>query len=154
MVDQERQHFFRTWLNSTSVRNNTLIVIGADHGNHKFRSKLHSTALAKDLDQKAPLMYLLVPLWMKKMYPERMEALRVNARQKLTTFADLHFTLKHLLNFKKQTLRSPIAQSLFSPISKNRTCADAAIPSPYCACSNFFPIQKKVGNMLQLRVYD
>ena len=133
-IDHEIEDFFRSWLNSPDVRNNTLIIIGSDHGNHMILSRLHSHYMAKRLDHRNPFLYLLVPPWMKTKYPEKMEALLMNSKERVTTNMDVYLTLTHLLNFSQPDLRSKYGQTLFTPIPKNRTCADMGIPPIYCGC--------------------
>jgi hypothetical protein len=62
-IDSEVAEFMRTWVNSPSVRNNTLVIIASDHGNHISRSKLQPTELARLMDQRNPFVYLLGPRW-------------------------------------------------------------------------------------------
>jgi hypothetical protein len=135
-IDDEIAHFFRSWINSPEVRNNTLILIGSDHGNHGIQSSLHSHHMAKRLDRLNPLMYVLVPPWLKTKYPERIKALLVNSKQRVTTNIDVYLTLTHLLNFRQPELRSPYGQSLFTVIRKERTCLDMRIPEMFCGCDN------------------
>jgi hypothetical protein len=136
IIDDEVEHFFRTWLNSAEVRNTSLILIGSDHGNHMIPSWLHSHQMAKRLDHMNPVMYLLVPPWMKAMYPDRVRALLVNSKERVTTNIDMYMTLTHLLNFSQPQLRSKYGQTLFTVIPKNRTCPDMGIPEIFCGCGN------------------
>jgi membrane-anchored protein YejM (alkaline phosphatase superfamily) len=133
-IDDELHEFMTTWVNSDVVRNTTIVVISSDHGNHIFPSELHSDHMARRLDQKNPILYLLVPPWMKDKYPERMAALQLNAKTRVTTNIDVYNTLVHLLNFTLPDVRSTYGQTLFSPIPKTRTCADMGVQVPFCAC--------------------
>ncbi len=143
-IDHEIADFVQNWVNSDDVRRNTVMVIFSDHGNFFFQklledsgARLHKTSLAVTFDQRNPFMYMLIPPWMKTRYPERVNALGINSRERVTTHIDLYWTLNHLLNFNKATLASSVGlgQSLFSVIPKNRTCDDMGIPTLYCACN-------------------
>ena len=135
-IDDEIHEFMSTWVNSDAVRNTTFIVIFSDHGNHVFPSELHSDHMARRLDQKNPIMYLLVPPWVKQRYPERIASLQLNARERVTTNVDVYTTIVHLLNFTQLGVTSKYGQSLFSPIPKTRTCTQMGIPVPFCGCAD------------------
>jgi membrane-anchored protein YejM (alkaline phosphatase superfamily) len=135
-IDNEIEEFFRSWINSVEVRNNTLIIIGSDHGNHIIPSSIHSHPMAKRLDRLNSMMYLLVPPWIKTKYPERINALLVNSKQRVTTNIDLYLTLTHLLNFSQSDMRSQYGQTLFTLIRKDTTCLDMGISEMFCGCSN------------------
>lgn len=69
---------------------------------------------------------------------EQMRAtLRENAR-KLTSHLDIHATMLHLL-LRVPDLGEKFGQSLFLPVSADRKCEQAGIPSEYCACHEWFP---------------
>jgi hypothetical protein len=57
-------------------------------------------------------------------------------------------TLKHILELSgrveklPQAISCPTAQSLFKEIPFDRDCDDACIPTYYCACDGFKPIEK------------
>jgi hypothetical protein len=133
----------RTFVNSPSVRNNTLVIINSDHGNHVIPSKIHASKLAAMFDQKNPMMYLLVPPWVSEKYPDRVESLLVNSRERVTTNIDVHMTISHLMKFSEPTMANKHGQSLFTTIPKNRTCADAGISVNYCACFGFVQLDPK-----------
>jgi hypothetical protein len=158
-IDHEIADFVQNWVNSDALRRNTVVVIFSDHGNAFIRrafrnpsevlqdsgSMLHKTRLAATFDQRNPFMYMLIPPWMKKMYPERVSALGINSRERVTTHIDLYWTLSHLLYFDKPSLASSVGlgQSLFSEVPKNRTCDDMGIPTLYCACKQPVDIDPK-----------
>jgi membrane-anchored protein YejM (alkaline phosphatase superfamily) len=139
-IDNEIVNFFASWMNSAEVRNTTLIIIGSDHGNHFIPSPIHSHFIAKKLDHMNPMMYMLVPPWMKTRYPERIRALLTNSKERVTTNVDLYLTLAHLLNFSQPDLRSKYGQTLFTAILKNRTCQDMGIPNIYCGCDDIVEV--------------
>jgi membrane-anchored protein YejM (alkaline phosphatase superfamily) len=139
-IDGEIANFVRLWMNSAEVRNNTLIIIGSDHGHHYIPSSIHSHYIAQKLDHFNPMMYMLVPPWMKAKYPERIRALLTNSKTRVTTNIDLYLTLTHLLNFTQPDLRSKHGQTLFTVIPKNRTCEDMGIPQIYCGCDNIVQV--------------
>jgi hypothetical protein len=136
-IDDEVKQFVRTWVNSEDVRNNTFVVIMADHGARTHVSSLlQPDALVASLDQKNPFVYLLVPPWVKEKYPERIKALMTNAKERMTTNIDLYHTIVHLfLMFDKDDVRNHRGQTLFNVIPKNRTCDDVGIiRKSLCGC--------------------
>ena len=143
LIDLELEEFMRTWLNDLAVRNNTFIVIASDHGNHLIQSKVHNTSLAARFDQLNPFMYLLLPPWVKQLYPERVKALAVNSKERVTTNLDLHWTIKHIMNFAETEMRGEGGQSLFTNISKDRTCSDMKITMLYCGCQQPLMLNKR-----------
>ena len=124
------------WVNSDSVRNNTIVLITSDHGQHMMHSEIHSTFYGKVFDHRSPLVYVLIPSWLKKKYPGRIQALQLNSEQRVTTNIDLYNTIAHvMLNFTTADLTAPRGQSLFSQIPKERTCKGMGIPESFCTCA-------------------
>jgi hypothetical protein len=136
----------RTWVNSEDVRNNTFVIIMADHGSHTdISNHLQPDALVALLDQKNPFAYLLVPPWVKQKYPERIKALVTNAKERMTTNIDLYHTIVHfLLMFDKKDVRNHRGQTLFNVITKKRTCADVGIiRTSLCGCREIMSLDPR-----------
>ncbi|CAG0912203.1 unnamed protein product [Notodromas monacha] len=132
MIDTELEGFFESWMNSDQVRNNTIVIIMSDHGNHVLRNE---TVLEGMLDQRLPWVFMLVPPWFDSKFPEQMKALRSNAHDRLVTLYDVHATLKHALKGIDETyIRRWPGYSLFTTVPMNRTCRTAGIPANYCGC--------------------
>jgi hypothetical protein len=80
-------------------------------------------------------MYVAVPPWMKAKYGGHLKNFQLNARSRLVTPYDVHATLDHiLLGFDGHYFRKGLGYSLFYPIPRERTCADAGVPANHCGC--------------------
>lgn len=53
---------------------------------------------------------------------------------------DVYSTLQHLLH--RTPMAHPTGVSLFTPISPNRSCAQAGIPIQYCLCGEFLSLER------------
>jgi membrane-anchored protein YejM (alkaline phosphatase superfamily) len=134
-IDGEIETFMKEWVNNDTVRNTSLVVIMSDHGCHSHPSQIHVNSLAASLDQKNPFVYVLVPPWVKESHPERIAALGVNARERVTTNVDLYHTFVHLLlKSNESDVRNSRGQTLLNVIPKNRTCEDMGIDQFLCGC--------------------
>lgn len=117
----------------------TVVVLLSDHGQRYGPSRATSLGWLED---RLPFFFIWLPPYLRKSYPDFVQALQVN-RNRLTTPYDLHLTLKHLLilsNRRKLVKQMGVArdcphcQSLLLPVEKNRSCADVAIPNLWCTC--------------------
>lgn len=117
----------------------TVVVLLSDHGQRYGPSRATSLGWLED---RLPFFFIWLPPYLRKSYPEFVQALELN-RNRLTTPYDLHLTLKHLLvlsNRRKLDKEMGVArdcphcQSLLLPVEKNRSCADVAIPNLWCTC--------------------
>ncbi|KAH3699444.1 hypothetical protein DPMN_074399 [Dreissena polymorpha] len=127
---------FLRWLKYGGHLENTVFVLFADHGSRLERIR---NTLVGRLEDRMPVMELLVPEHIKERYPSLDRALRVN-QDRLITFFDFHQTLIDIMN---QSFRNPTIQmengrtkgiSLFNEIPAARSCYDAWIPENFCAC--------------------
>jgi membrane-anchored protein YejM (alkaline phosphatase superfamily) len=137
MIDVEIENFFKTWVNSPQVRNNTLVILCSDHGNHMYPSEIHAGRLAAMVEQTRPVFYVLLPPWMKDKYPDRVNALAENSRSRLVTYADVHATMRHLTSFKQESFEYRMGVSLFNLIPKDRSCKEAGVPLAFCGCADY-----------------
>ncbi|GAB6030796.1 hypothetical protein CHUAL_007643 [Chamberlinius hualienensis] len=117
--------------------NKTLLIFMSDHG-MRF-GKFRQTEIGRQ-EENLPFMYFIFPQWFREKFQTAVDIVRQNRHRLITTF-DLHETLKDILNCDYATVERMKFQpeirrgiSLFKPISANRTCDDAGIPSVYCAC--------------------
>ncbi|GBL97188.1 hypothetical protein AVEN_144622-1 [Araneus ventricosus] len=123
-------------LYSTGVLNNTLLVLFSDHGLRY--GKICNTYIGK-FEARLPLMYIHVPKWFLDQNPGIAENMQIN-QDRLMTLFDVHATMVHLLDFKKnrtQRAMDSLGNSLFEEISPYRTCSDAKIQPHFCPCQTF-----------------
>lgn len=125
--------------------NNTAIFLMSDHGSRI--DAIRATSQGK-IEDRMPLLYVVLPPWFSIMYPEAAANLKENSGR-LTSVFDVHETLKDFLNLSRMHRKTPsnyrIKQnpseprtrrplSLFQRIFDNRTCFDAGIPLHWCVC--------------------
>ncbi|KAJ1521602.1 hypothetical protein ONE63_003251 [Megalurothrips usitatus] len=127
---------------ATGVLNRTALVFISDHG-LRFGDIL--TTRQGRLEERLPLMYTVLPEWVRRRYPRAVRNLEGNANR-LVTLYDVHETLYNYMHLP--SLRAlegpppppasgappPRGRSLFSQIPDDRTCATAGVPKHYCAC--------------------
>ena len=113
-------------------------------------SKIHVSKLSGMYDQKNSIMYFLIPPWVKEKYSERIQSLLINSSERVTTNLDVlsHDDFTHLMSFNEPVMRSKHGQSLFTPIPKNRTCADAGISTNYCTCVAHVQLDTKLPDVV------
>lgn len=134
LADEDIVDFYDRFLSDSGYRNNSLVIIHGDHGNRlsKFR-----TSIQGKLEERLPFVAMSLPPWFKQKYPTKFRNLRKNA-DVLTTYYDLHVTLKDILDFPNSEYKHEYGKSLFSNIVKvNRTCKDAGIDEHWCPCLTF-----------------
>lgn len=127
-------------MNDTGVLDNTVVILMSDHG---IRWGPIRETFQGWLEERLPFLFVLLPKWLQEKYPEAMANLRRNTRA-LTTHYDVHETMLDLMNLT--TLESEELKnranywnrraglSLFLPISGDRTCKNADIPTEWCTC--------------------
>ncbi|KAH8286259.1 hypothetical protein KR054_005522 [Drosophila jambulina] len=117
---------------------NTVVVFFSDHG---LRFGPTRATWSGHLEERLPVIFIWLPHHLRQSHPEFVRALHVN-RNRLTTPYDLHLTMKHILSLSGRTdLASlgpapdcPQCQSLLTPVSLRRTCADVGIEDHWCTC--------------------
>ncbi|KAL7739163.1 hypothetical protein ACLKA6_010384 [Drosophila palustris] len=123
----------------------TIMIFFADHG-VRFGSLL---SLPEGfLEERLPMMFIYLPPWFRKEYPELTAALELN-QHRLSSNFDLHNTLKHIIELGgtpdgptlPKSYDCPTCQSLFHPIAENRTCPEAGIADHWCTCEPYKPIR-------------
>ena len=124
--------------------NKTVLLLLSDHGIRYGRFRETNQGM---IEERQPLLYFVLPKWFKQTYPEAHNNLKINTRR-LTTPFDIYETMKDLLDPKLLEksiiqLRSkeifemsilPKSNSLFLPVSPNRTCETTRIASHWCTC--------------------
>ncbi|XP_037877728.2 uncharacterized protein LOC119631223 [Bombyx mori] len=122
---------------------NTVIIFFSDHG--KRWGKFVETKQGR-LEERLPLLTIMLPETFKRRYTLAFKNLQQNSRG-LTTPFDFHETLLDLLNITKlenHVIRERMSvsnqndkvSSLFLPISSKRTCKDVGILQHWCSCYN------------------
>ena len=134
LADGDIVDFYNRFLSNSGYRNNSLVIFHGDHGNRlsEFR-----TSIQGKLEERLPFVAMSFPAWFKRSYPEKFRNIKKNAKV-LTTYYDLHVTLKDILDFPNSNYKHKYGKSLFSNIVKaNRTCKDAGIDEHWCPCLTF-----------------
>lgn len=117
----------------------TMVIVMGDHG-PRF-GPLRETSEGR-LDERLPLMSIILPEQLNWERPDALRSLQANAHV-LTTPFDIHTTLldamglsQHASDYvvKNATLKRGL--SLLKPIPRNRTCEDAAVSPRWCVCLN------------------
>ncbi|XP_050438239.1 uncharacterized protein LOC126844248 [Adelges cooleyi] len=137
--DECLRDFFE-FLDQSGHLNKTAVVLMSDHG---LRFGPFRDTYQGSLEDRLPMLRLILPKWFKAKYQVAMQNLRVNV-DRLTTPYDTHKTLLDFLDLKQLednavNRRPPsrdLGHSLFTQVPENRTCESAGIPMHYCACHN------------------
>lgn len=96
------------------------------------------------MEERLPMMFIVMPPWFEKTYPVMSRNLKQNAKR-LTTPFDMFETFKHLLKRTPntlQTLEEVRAYSLFDAIPEERDCTSASVETHWCTCSSLKPLPK------------
>ena len=110
--------------------NDTLLIVMGDHGVRW--GKVRETIQGK-LEERMPFFTMAFPKWFKVKFPSTDKNLRKNGNR-LTTWYDVHATLRHMLSYPALPKGIKHGQSLFTEIPKSRTCKDAFVPGFWCPC--------------------
>lgn len=139
-------------------KKNTVLFLMGDHGDHygAFRDTMLGW-----YEEKLPAMFIYLPDRLKLRFPNWNATLNENSKR-LSSHFDLYWTLVEILeNFNKSIrVDTPpsrhfpkIGKSLFEPLPENRTCADAGIEVPHCACTQPTPVDLRIENELKSSKY-
>jgi hypothetical protein len=135
LVDDDTMQFFKSLFEEGHL-NNSVLVFMSDHGPRN--DEIRNTPIGR-VEERMPLLSIIIPEHIKRKYPHIEENLQTNENQ-LTSPYDLHETLMDIANsnFKEQNKINsrpyPRGISLFRNIPKDRSCADALIGEHFCAC--------------------
>lgn len=143
LIDEDIGNLLLEW-ERVGILNNTVIILTSSHGLSygPFRRTYQGM-----MEERQPLLSIVVPKWFKHAYSAAFENLKWNSHM-LTTPFDLHATLLDIRNpfrltneevSKKSTDlldldNIPREISLFSRIPPERTCENAAIAPHWCTC--------------------
>ena len=131
IADKEIVRYLRS-LKEENLLNETMFIMMGDHGARfgEIRGKLQGK-----LEERLPMMSVTLPSWFKERYADKFENFKQNTGI-ITSHLDFHATFLHLSSFNDHppTWNQSHGSTLFKPLSRNRTCAQAGIPELYCPC--------------------
>ncbi|VDI07627.1 Hypothetical predicted protein [Mytilus galloprovincialis] len=116
----------------------------SDHGSRV--DKIRNTPIGR-LEERLPLMSVVIPEHIKQKYPNLHENLETNI-DRLTSPFDIHKTMVDILNenFQPKEVGQPYPRgiSLFRPIPEDRSCANAGIDEHNCVCYSSEKVETKM----------
>ena len=132
LAEQIYLDFFKR-LKTGGFMKKTVVVLLSDSGTRS--GGIHETYAGR-IEERTPMLYIMLPPFFYTKYPEINKTLHINTHRLITPF-DVHKTILDILNFKPSDnkKRSPgRGTSLFEEIPLERTCADASIKPDWCPC--------------------
>ena len=126
-------------MNERGYLDNTLLMVMSDHG-ARFTSV--RKVLQGKYEERNPFFSVRLPPKLIKKYPEMYTNLKINSKR-LTTPFDIHETLDDVVSFKgvaKVDGHVSRGISLFQEVPSDRTCAQAEIPTHWCLCLQWAPM--------------
>lgn len=147
-IDDSIYRFFDD-LHANRLLENTIVVLFSDHG-MRF-GEIRNTYIGK-LEERLPLLDVIIPKRFAKGRIEEMHNLMTNTNR-LTTPFDIYEFLLHLLYLDDYKLSPTYGISLMNTIPLNRTCQSAMISSHWCTCTeitivpNNSSIVKRISNL-------
>ena len=141
---------FLKHLQDTGSLNHTVFIFMSDHG---IRWGGIRQTYQGRLEERLPFVFFVFPKWFKDVYPTAVSNLNKNAHL-LTTPFDIYETLLDILDLGKieklsiqersdkldKVKLKPRQISLFLPVHKSRTCAEAGIDPHWCTCQRSNPV--------------
>lgn len=148
LLDDDLLDFLKH-LKSSGVMDSTILLFMSDHGVRVSDLRQYSQG---KLEERLPFFSIKMPKDFQEKYPEAMRNLRLNSR-KLTTPFDINETLKNILKFDYEEIKSsarndgkkqwdpmPRGISLFKSIPEERSCKDASIEAHWCSCLDWIDV--------------
>ncbi|WKY11019.1 hypothetical protein Q1695_002955 [Nippostrongylus brasiliensis] len=118
-------------LEESGALQNTVLIIMGDHGN---RITVSSRTFAGRIEERQPLLAILLPKGFVEDHPKSMRNFLKNTQRFISNF-DLHETLTDLIRGEIATNRSDSrGVSLFKPIPKTRSCRENNVVHNFCLC--------------------
>ncbi|KAH8350001.1 hypothetical protein KR084_011177 [Drosophila pseudotakahashii] len=121
--------------------NQSIVFVLSDHGYRYGVTRMGSKS--GYLEERLPIMFVYVPPWFRKRYPQYVENLKTN-QNRLSSGFDLYMTLHHILqlnltsmskfNPKLRASQCKGCQSLFFELPYKRKCSQAGIREKWCSC--------------------
>lgn len=131
------------WMKDEGHLDHAVLMLVADHGSRT--EEIRNTVPGR-VEERMPLLSVVIPEVLKQQYPEIMENMWQNA-EVITTAYDVYATMSDVIHrrfdYTFQLMPDgnlPRGISLFKRIPKERTCADAGILEEYCACFTSRPV--------------
>ncbi|XP_039230011.1 uncharacterized protein LOC6532369 isoform X2 [Drosophila yakuba] len=134
----------------------SIVMVLSDHGYRYGVTRQRSKS--GYLEERLPIMFIHVPPWFRKRYPQHVENLKIN-QNRLSSSFDLHLTLHHLLQLnatsmadfspKLQSSQCKSCQSLFFQLPYDRNCFQAGIGEKWCSCE---PTETETNQVLIRKV--
>ncbi|KAL0811354.1 hypothetical protein ABMA28_009764 [Loxostege sticticalis] len=135
-ADEATVEFFKSFKEKGRTKDTLLMFMG-DHGTRYAEVR---KTLQGRLEERLPLMAILLPEKLLQTRPSAQKALESNARV-LTTPFDIHATFLDAMDLRQYMpdytipgAAMPRAMSLLKPISERRSCSEAGIEPHWCAC--------------------
>lgn len=150
-VDYALKDFFRK-LHNEQLLNDTLLLFFSDHG---IRFGDFRKTYQGKLEERLPMMYIVLPKWFPERFPRLWKNLRTNT-QRLTTPFDIHETMLSALNleeFERNISKIDLKRrgiSLFAQVPENRTCLSATILPHWCTCQERKTIPVKDNTVVKV----
>ncbi|KAH9281216.1 hypothetical protein ECG_06228 [Echinococcus granulosus] len=118
---------------------NTLVVLFSDHGPRMGKARL---SLQGKLEERLPMLAIILPRKFARDWPEAISTLQSNANRLCSPF-DVHATLRHILTHS--TNQSVRGHSLFAPLPWQRTCSCAGVARHWCTCAHWVTLKPNEG---------
>ncbi|XP_045201848.2 uncharacterized protein LOC123555243 [Mercenaria mercenaria] len=131
ILSDEENVAFLEYLRGKNILDKAFLIVMSDHGTRY--GSIRMTEQGK-LEERMPYFGVSVPPAFQTKFPEKYKTF-LNNTKRLSVPSDIHETLLDIIG--ESSTKSEINRtvySLFSPIPKDRTCADAAIETHWCAC--------------------
>lgn len=125
------------YLEQGGVLNDTMVIFLSDHG---MRWGSIRNTFVGWYEERLPFVYIWLPEWLRKEYPEAYESLLVN-ENRLTSPLDMYETLREVLKLAdgdaEPSPDCPMCRSLFGKVPRERGCQDAGVAAHWCTCTAF-----------------
>lgn len=137
LVDKPFHHFLHR-LFAEDHHLNSVIMLYSDHA-LRFGPVMRTKASI--YESKLPFFYIYLPdsLTLSGLNATQLRAISRDNQYRLSSHIDLHATMLHILHGEVPRWEQ-FSRSLLSPIALDRTCASAGIPSQYCLCNPYQPV--------------
>lgn len=136
LIDKDLANFLIEFSNSKK-RDETIFIVFGDHGS---RISEYRATIQGRLEERLPFFSVILPKTFRHDFPLEMKHFVQNSKV-LTSYLDIHATLKHLLNFPLNTFNASHGRSLFTDIvSLNRSCDQAGIERHWCPCLDYVSV--------------
>lgn len=152
MIDLDYMKFLKSSLHE-GLFNRTVIFVLGDHGN---RMDFIRRTKVGTIEDRMPMVTVILPEWISAKYPSWKESLREN-RMRLTSTFDIYATFRHVLstlnnqrkstdieqqmlnniqdeNVKRHFSAASTGLSLFEPVPLVRDCKEAGVAQWLCVC--------------------